>query len=161
MSDVSFLTLKWWRSSTVRIPVWSRGQNGLHCCTNLQVLIWPQITSELNSQRYFPAHTADYIRKRYYAIFFFQRIQCIEFLWSYANQIISSIFDIDLIYRSHTLGPSQSSVREQLEIVTQIALKHGGDGIVCVEGKEENERLWTLRKECLWSAMARCLILYR
>ena len=96
---------------------------------------------------------------QYHAIFFFQRIQSIEILWSYANQVISSNFNIILIYRSHTLGPSQSSVREQLEIVTQVALKHGGDGIVCVEGKEENERLWTLRKECLWSAMARCLIL--
>ena len=53
------------------------------------------------------------------------------------------------------LGPSQSSVREQLAIVTQLATQHGGADIICVESKEENDRLWTLRKECLWAAMSR------
>ena len=56
---------------------------------------------------------------------------------------------------SRLLGPSQSSVREQLAIVTQISMQHGGDDIICIESKEENDRLWTLRKECLWAAMSR------
>ena len=53
-------------------------------------------------------------------------------------------------------GPSPSAVREQLEIVKAVAVRHGGRDAVCVEGEEANKELWMIRKQCLWAAMSRC-----
>lgn len=52
-------------------------------------------------------------------------------------------------------GPSEQSVMEQLDIVSDISKKHGGKDMVIVKDEEECRDLWMVRKQCLWSAMSR------
>jgi len=51
-------------------------------------------------------------------------------------------------------GISEASVKEQTEVVKQIALKHGASRVETYSDEEEMKHLWKLRKECLWSAMS-------
>lgn len=60
---------------------------------------------------------------------------------------------------SHTLmyevtGPSSSSVKEQLNIVTRLAEDNGGFEVKIALSPEECAALWKARKEALWSIMA-------
>ena len=65
----------------------------------------------------------------------------------------------DLWAESHTLmyevtGPSEASVKEQLEIVTRLASKNNGFEVKVAFTPEECAALWKARKEALWSIMA-------
>jgi len=50
-------------------------------------------------------------------------------------------------------GLSESSVEEQIKIVSDIALKHNGQDIYIASSIEETQQFWKFRKEALWSAM--------
>jgi D-lactate dehydrogenase (cytochrome) len=65
--------------------------------------------------------------------------------WSLKNTLLYEI-----------TGISHTSVLEQLEVVKRLAIRHGAkaEDIVQLSDKEECLKLWRLRKECLWSAMA-------
>lgn len=53
-------------------------------------------------------------------------------------------------------GPSVPATSEQLDIVTGIAKKHGGSDVQFLTSTDPHEckRIWQVRKESLWSAMA-------
>ena len=51
-------------------------------------------------------------------------------------------------------GISEDSVNEQVELITNVAKKHGGTNFYVARDKNETEEFWRFRKECLWSAMA-------
>ncbi len=60
---------------------------------------------------------------------------------------------------AHTLmyeitGLSDSSVREQMNVVTDIARKHGGHTVIVATQPEECSALWRMRKEAIWSCMS-------
>jgi D-lactate dehydrogenase (cytochrome) len=60
---------------------------------------------------------------------------------------------------AHTLmyeitGLSDSSVREQMDIVSSIAAKHGGHTVIVATNPAECSALWRMRKEAIWSCMS-------
>mmetsp|Transcript_6644 Transcript_6644/g.14550 ORF Transcript_6644/g.14550 Transcript_6644/m.14550 type:complete len:216 (-) Transcript_6644:286-933(-) len=60
--------------------------------------------------------------------------------------------DTTLLYE--ITGISAASVAEQIAVVREIATKNGGTDISVATSPEETTALWTVRKECLWSAMS-------
>jgi D-lactate dehydrogenase (cytochrome) len=64
----------------------------------------------------------------------------------------------DMWSESHTLmyevtGPSPASIKEQLEIVTNLAKKNNGFDVKVAYTPDECTALWKARKEALWSIM--------
>lgn len=51
------------------------------------------------------------------------------------------------------VGISDSSVREQLEVISQIAVENGCTGSIVMTEKNECVQLWRKRKEAIWATM--------
>lgn len=51
-------------------------------------------------------------------------------------------------------GPTTSSISDSASIVSEIAKKYGGSGLVFAENEAQSEELWRARKAAHWSAMA-------
>lgn len=60
--------------------------------------------------------------------------------------------EVTLLYE--LTGPSDAAVREQIEIVREIAAKNKGTKFVVATEPEEVNLIWKTRKECLWSVMS-------
>ena len=52
-------------------------------------------------------------------------------------------------------GHSHEGVMEQLQVVQGVSKVHGGGNMTCVTDEGECRTLWSIRKQCLWSAMSR------
>jgi D-lactate dehydrogenase (cytochrome) len=60
--------------------------------------------------------------------------------------------EVTLLYE--LTGPSDASVREQIEIVREVAAKNKGGKFAVATEPAEVAHIWKTRKECLWSSMS-------
>jgi D-lactate dehydrogenase (cytochrome) len=52
------------------------------------------------------------------------------------------------------VGPSETSVRDQIAMVKEAARAHRGGDFLLATGKEECKNLWMIRKACIWSTIS-------